>query len=328
MTFDPKLSETVSLSGILDGLLAENEKPDTVMSFLEDCGSSVEDVISGSIYSSKITCLDFFRGITTWKWIPLYRRIVEEFMVDPVDSWLFVIQLSKTGQDAAARELGINSQEVCHRACMKSPMPRIRDNCLDELFLEQGSSAYYVVDKVNGASNQDFKDLLDRTYQFLFEGRFFQDDVFTLLHDTKKFIVLNFIYENLWVKTHPIKIRSKFLLQLLCGNDEGVKSSIADEMRMNRAYMAFDVLDAAGRDRLGDSFELNDVVNAVSFPDLYMKYAPFGIENFARTILVGLLMYGKYSLIKEFEEFEPELVEKYLPVGDVARNLLESGKGS
>ena len=161
MTFDPQLSETVSLSEVLDELLRSNEDPNTVMSFLESCGSAVPEVVSKSLCASKIPNLDFFRKLTLPSGRKLFNRIISEFLVGPVESWMFCVQLSNTGKDAVRLQTGMDANEICHRAALVHQIPHIsKGNCLDELFLEPSSNIYYVAEKINNADDYEFDSLL------------------------------------------------------------------------------------------------------------------------------------------------------------------------
>lgn len=321
MTFDPKLSETVPLSMILDELLRSDEDPNVVMSFLEDTKSFLPDVLSRSIHASKMLNLDFFRKLDGYKWRKVLSEITKGFMVGPVESWLFIMQVSNTGKDAVRKELGFDQSEICNDAALRHPIPRlVRGNCLDSVFLEEGTSAYYVADRINSESkDSDFDDLLAMYSPFMFEGRICQEDFFSFLDAKKKFILVNNAFKNCH-NSSVLEIKARFFLQLLCGDDEEVKFQVAKFLRSNSSWVWEAVMNVAGCPNVG---ELDKRVRECnSFPELYMDYATFGIDNSARAILVALLLNGKDTVLKEFAENEPEIVEKYLPVGSLPDRFL------
>ena len=318
-TFDPQLSETVSLSEVLDELLRSNESPDTVMSFLESCGSAIPDVVSRSMCASKIPNLDFFGKLTLPSGRKLFNRVVEEFLVGPVESWLFLVQLSRTGPDAARICAGLDSSGICNRAALGHSLPRIsKGNCLDELFLEPGSSIYYVAEKINAADDYEFDCLLAMQGPFLFHGRLLQEDLFLLLSDQKRFILLNNVFKDCWDMSLE-SIRGRFLIQLLCGEDEDVKVEVIRGLRNNVSPLFDEIVSVSGK----EGIDVDKILDSrLSFPELFMEYASFGIESYARTILLVLLMAGRHDMLMKFAENEPELVERYLPVAGAVKRIL------
>ena len=322
MTFDPQLSEAVSLSEVLDELLRSNEDPDTVMSFLKDCGSSLPDVISRSICASKIPNLDFFLKLKNLSGRKLFLKLVNDFMVGPAESWLFVMQVASLGKDSVKNLLGLDQSEICNRAALLHPIPRlVRGNCLDALFLEPGSSIYYVAEKINGSKNDDLDALLVMCSPFLFEGRLCQEDLFLLSDLDKRFVILRNLMQN--TDKSVCEIHGRFVLQLLCGNDDDVKFTIASSLRNRTSWCRYSWEETLGMFSGMLSLDNIEKIDATrSFPELYMEFAPFGMENAARGILIRLLMTGRDDMIVEFAENEPELVERYLPVANVAKRFL------
>ena len=319
MVVDPKLSDNVSLSLVLDELLYSNESPDVVMTFLKGCGSSLGEVLSQSLCSSKITNLDFFRKITSPSGRSLFRKIIEEFLVGYAESWMFVVQLSKTGKDAVRMELGVDPKKICQKASLRGPIPRIVDwNDLDLIFLEDGSNVFYAAEKVNSASDMDLNHFLATCSPFLFQGRICQEDFFSSLSDGKKWIFFkNFFPESYFPYPSVVGILSKFSLQLLSGSDKDIRKTMLERFLLNGTL---------GRDVLGlfpwfGSEDVKRIAETGSFPELYMEYAISGIESFVRPILIYLIITNRIGMALEFAENEPELLEKYLPIGDLIADL-------
>ena len=123
------------------------------------------------------------------------------------------------------------------------------------------------------------------------------------------------------------EIHARFILQLLCGGDEEVKFAIASFLRNRTSWCKYSWEESIELLTGAVSLENAEKIDSAhSFPELYMEFAPFGIENAARAILARLLITGRYDTIVEFAENEPELVERYLPVANVAKRFLERQK--
>ena len=319
MVVDPKLSDTVSLSLVLDELLYSNESPDVVMSFLKDCGSSLGEVLSQSICSSKITNLDFFLKISTPSGRSLFRKIIKEFLVGHAESWMFVVQLSRMGKESVRIELGLDPQKICHEASLHGPVPRIVDgNDLDSLFLEKDSNVFYVAEKVNSSDDLSLTGLMNTCLPFLFHGRICQEDFFSSLSDGKKWIFFEKLFPR-WYFPHPSvnRINAKFSIQLLSGADEGIGKTMLERFLTN-GTLANEVL---GLFPQFGAEDMRRISTAESFQDLYMQYAISGIDEFLRPVMIYLISTKRIGMALEFARNEPELLEKYLPIGKILEDL-------
>lgn len=202
MTFDPKLSTTVSLSRILDSFLEEEENPSTVLSFLETHKKDIADILKWSDHSPRLFSIGFLQRcsfdevkkfaelllpLTTYHCNSLeLRYLVWMVMVSNLDistknifkSLNFNTMLQKPIKHPHAGHIGADFEGI------------------DSLLLNCDQTADGIAGILNSIRFESFERFLANITHSLYCFRIFQSDVISKLEPVELYIFINWLKHN------------------------------------------------------------------------------------------------------------------------------------
>lgn len=202
MTFDPKLSTTVSLSRILDSFLEEEENPSTVLSFLELNKKDIADIIKWSDHSSRLFSIGFIQRCS-FDEVQQFCKILSP-LVTHYSTWLELRRLDwmvrVSNLDISTKNVfkSLNFDNVLQRSAKHPHAGHIGADFegIDTLLLRCNQTADDIAEILNSIRFESFERFLVNITHSLYCFRICQSDVISKLEPDKLYIFTNWLKHN------------------------------------------------------------------------------------------------------------------------------------
>lgn len=301
--FDDNFSSSVSLSKILDVFFIENEDHSIILEFLKQHDEFFKEIISNSIYWTRIFQLDFILECN-------HKEI----------SYIISKLKSIPGKHAAYCCWQIlNSNSGCSNS-IKYEFRKEMAWILDRFSTSHPYSSYMsrseaeydkliansfqkriaideLANKFNMMNADDFKDYMSNLNASLFKYRILQYDLFEHLAPERKWIFISSIKDLANEKFEY------FTLQVLDSNEDNeIKDMLLDSVCECWCY-----------DK-GDTY--GDCIDASSFGEMMLNMTIAGGIN-QRKLILMLIECKKWKRLKEWKDFNIEEFNDILNIGDL-----------
>ena len=202
MTFDPKLSTTVSLSRILDTFLEEEENPSTVLSFLELNKKDIADIIKWSDHSPRLFSIGFIQRCS-FDEVQKFYELLSPLGVQGF-TWLelryldWMVRVSNLDVSTKNVFKSLNFDNILQRSTKHPHAGHIGADFegIDTLFLSCDQTADGIAEILNSMRHKNFERFLFNITHSLYCFRICQSDVISKLSLDRLYIFSNWLKHN------------------------------------------------------------------------------------------------------------------------------------
>lgn len=319
MLYDQTISDTVSLSRVLDAFAYDNEPPEVVLSFLDSYNGSIADILSSSLVKSKICCIDFLHKCS-------YKQA--KWIADNFDCLPLQCRCDLAWQTADMRS-GISSGVLFMfkkflkdllMSDIQHPYKHGAEKYVSELddMMFEAAKAGDITCALSACTSRGFEALSPYLDYSLFFSRIFQVDIFDALSTQNKYIffkkqiiddfihlgshhacetkqetVIDFLMQVFGTKIIDDEVKKQMCSMLLSGKQ------VSGSTRAAAMHIAETKFKMKGTKKLID--------NAKHISSVLLDLAIQGEDNYDAVILYMLLM-KKKRLLQEWIDNDPDQV--------------------
>lgn len=312
MIFDEKISETISLSRILDSFIEDDESPEVICNFLLQYYNDCFDILYNSNLSNRIFQIDFIVKCNQ-KEIDFICDLIEDNKVES-SVWLVLCwQILRSNIDNRIKYRFKNFPKnavLSHVYCRGSK--HIQE--FDSIFLNDIDKFDNLSYIANNISNEEFLNITEDLNYSLLTNRLLQYDFFYNLKIERQYLFIKNIFHSIDMKTgiygHSLV---KFIKQILSSDiDADVKFLVYSEM-VKRDWIRYIIEKNLTVD------ENVEIETSTSYSRLMMTMTLNGIDFIIEDVILKLLYLSKIDILIEMYKHDNELIEKFFDV----RNLIE-----
>lgn len=332
MLYDQTISDTVSLSRVLDAFAYDNEPPEVVLSFLDSYNGSIADIVDSSLVKSKLFCIDFLHKCSykQAKWIASHFDCLP--MQCRCDlAW----QTADTRSDINSGVLFMFKQHLPKilKSDVRHPYKHGAEKYVSELddMLFEAAKAGDITCALCNCTTSGFEEVSSWLDHSLFFRRMFQVDVFDALSVQNKYVLfkksildsINFYFAP---SQHQVEDYSEvcadFLLQVFGTKiiDDDVKkqmcSMLLSSKQVSGSTRAVAMHIAETKFKMKGTKKLID--NAKHVSSVLIDLAIQGEDRYDAVILYMLLM-KKRKLLEEWIDSDPDQVRENFDIVDIVK---------
>jgi len=306
MTFDERLSESVSLSKILDCFIEDRESPDIILSFLKEHECYIKDIIDCSECSARLFSLDFIKRCSFPQMIEV-RKFFEKFE-DDTSYLVWQILQSDMPNNTKRFFRSYLSMIKPKKHPYAGKLSSVYIQTFDKIFIDT-DDIDCVVDKINSIPNNTFEDLVKNIDYSLFRERIYQRDMFCGFSIEKQYILIKALS-----RYGICKWTVKFTKQILnSGIDVEVKYELFKTIENSMRFVdSYDIM-------LPD--EIIELVNlSQNFSQMMLKLNLYGIDTFGSELIFYLLLTDSGRL-NELIEYDRQFVIDNFNICDLVERM-------
>ena len=265
MEFDEKISNTVSLSQILDCFLVEDEKPSTIFSFLGLYEKKIVDILKYSCATPRMFALDFLKKCSRQELIELSKIIELKLAyssagrpLDEVDCLVWQIFCCKDVPEST-KSIFRTSLEKLRGLRPEHPYggfggKKFETIDAEMLSIENGPfELSYAINKLTVDELKTFtSSVVTMKNRSLFIHRVLQTDVWQLIDPMRQFLILNNLpWNKWWISTH------KSLKQILSHDfHSDMKRLVCDKIKSRDSELGW--VKYIGKEEINECKTLNE----------------------------------------------------------------------
>lgn len=303
MIFDNKISNTVSLSKILDVFIQEDEKSEVILNFLESYDNDIDRILEYSDLYYRLFCLDFIKRCSYNECERLFSMFIKILRYYSDDIIYLIWQVLQSNIDNNIknifRKLLYNHMDSSYKHPYRYAPKIIKS--FDKLFCDVNLSIEDIVIKINSISNDKFNMILEHFTSSLWCKRFFQMDIFLLLDIEKQYLICS--------KHFKFGTEYRFIKQLFTSEiDVMIKKELYD-IYIKKYLVYYKQL---------PSKEFYDIKNTIyeSYESMIFKLYLYGVDQYAGQLIFHFLMENKLDVLKKFLKNNRELLIEYFNICD------------
>ena len=311
MLYDQTISDTVSLSRVLDVFAYDNEQPEIVLNFLDSYHESIADIVDCSLVKSKLFSIDFLHrcSYNQAKWIadnfdylPIQCRCDLAWQTADTRSGISISVLFMFKK--YLKKLLLSDIEHPYRG-----RSDIYVSELDDMMFEAAKQGD-ITCALSYCSTNGFEKTVCHLHNSLFCRRILQIDAFNALNFHNKYILLKYIISPT-INFANESACTDFLFQVFGTKfiDEDIKKTICSMILRSSNNLWLHILAAYianSKFKLKDTKKLIDKAEHIS--SVLLNLAIQGEDRYDAVILYMLLM-KKRKLLEEWIDSDPDQVK-------------------
>ena len=322
MLYDEEYSFDVSLSEILDEFIYDNTSPDIILNFLSKYKRSLAEVFRNSACYKRIFQIDFYLNCSSetkdvyWKIVKASPKECGAYICWQMCSRYFTDILSSFERNYARtylyeklRKLKISHPYALRHEKYTEELDDVCSQCIHDNKTLAYLGSYF---ENNSQGYQHLFSAMRYLDYSLFKWRLMQYDVFSLLSDEQKFIYIKSLE-----KLYDYKIVD-IMLQIFDSDEKlEIKKAAYDMLTSIDTGYYPHTPEALLFSNAEDKEILKILNNSSSFAEVQLQTSLTGILVPYKKIAFWLLLNKKKKMLKEWLEYDKEMLNSALNIGEL-----------